>query len=461
MSMTLLIPVLLAAGLAGNPAQDSLRIVMYRTLYPPDVTVVDGLFRVDGAMLGTGPACAYHVTLTVVDSSGTQLVKNEWDGACPPPRDGQPMGALETFQFAVVPSTYTVQVAVEPKGSPQNRILAKAGLESLASAILASDLILGRRVGWVDSSSTGQYSIRRGKLGIAAASEVVAQESSPSIAYYLEVYASADRPLSGKLFGVILRPDGRQMARLELHTLDAVAQSMPLAGNMSVEGLASGEYVLETRLELGDTVLVRTHPFSMQGKTFAQPQPAAVGGYFASLSPQDLARLFDPVVMTLTRKTERDLYAGLNADGRRRFLQRYFGGVEPTPGGEGENPLDLYLKRVEHVNREYAGRGGEEGWRTDRGRIYMLRGAPNNRVARPLPPEGAAPYEIWQYTAAPGYVFAFVDEARIGSYRLIYTTDPNEPSLPDWERRLATEAVEEMIRMGARPVIRGAGPDGQ
>jgi GWxTD domain-containing protein len=450
---------LLAASLAGG-GQDARKfdVRVYRSWYPPNVTVVDGLFRVDGELLGTGARCEYHVTLSVVDDAGTQLVKNEWDGVCPPARDDQPAGALETFQFAVMPSHYTVRVWVEPKGQPQGRIEAKISLQSLPEGVLASDLILARRTGWVDSAAATQWSIRKGKLGIAAASEVVAQESSPSIAYYIEVYPPAAQPLSGTLYAVILRPDGRQMARVRLQAMDSLVQAQPLAGNLSVAGLAGGDYVLEARLELADTVLVRTHPFRMEGKQFAQPAAPAVRGYFATLSPEQLAELFDPVVMTMARKTDRDLYTSLTPEGKRRFLYQYFGGAEPTPGGQGDNPLDGYLRRVARVRQQFEGRGGEAGWRTDRGRIYMLRGEPNSKVQRPMPLGGSAPYELWQYTAAPGYVYAFVDEGRMGNYRLVFSTDPNEPSLPDWDRRLATEAVEEMLRMGVRPVIRGSGP---
>jgi len=81
----------------------------------------------------------------------------------------------------------------------------------------------------------------------------------------------------------------------------------------------------------------------------------------------------------------------------------------------------------------------------------MLRGAPNNKVVRTLPSGGEAPYELWQYTTAGGYVYAFSDEGRMGSYRLVFSTDPEQPTLPDWDRRLATEAVQEMLRMGIRP----------
>jgi GWxTD domain-containing protein len=190
----------------------------------------------------------------------------------------------------------------------------------------------------------------------------------------------------------------------------------------------------------------------MEGRLLAAPAPSTVGGsYFSSLTDQQLKELFDPVIVTLQKQADRQLYEQLNPDGRRRFLNEYFGGVTPTAGGQGTNPLDLYLQRVQQVNREYSGRSGEPGWRTDRGKIFLLRGAPENKTAKPLPPGGATPYEIWVYNSAPGYYYVFIDESRIDNYRLILTSDPNESSLPDWERRLSNEVFEDMFRMGVRP----------
>jgi len=444
----------LLASLAGmTPEAQELHVTLYRSFHPPNATVVHGLFRVDSEMLGTGSGCEYRVRLWVEDSAGTRLVNNEWDGRCPPATADAPAAALETFEFAVLPARYTVSVSVEPKGKPDGRILAKVPFESLPQTTLASDLILARRAGWVDSASDVQWTIRKGKLGIAASSEAVALEANPSIAYYLELYPREGKPVSGTLIGVIRRPDGLQIAQLPLQRLQAVSESRPLAGNVSLAGLAPGDYVLETRLDLGDTMLVRTHTFRMEGRILASPEtPSTAGGtYFATLTDQQLSELFDPVLATLQKQADRDLYERLNPDGRRRFLREYFGGVSPTPGGQGSNPLDLYLRRVQVVNREYAGRSGEPGWRTDRGKVYLIRGEPQNKAARPLPPGGASPYEIWVYNVAPGYYYVFVDESRIGSYRLILTSDPGQPSLPDWERRLSNEVFEDMFRMGVRP----------
>jgi GWxTD domain-containing protein len=441
-----------------EPADAQLEVTMYRSWTPPNATVVHGLFRVDGTMLGTGAECTYRVRLSVTDSAGTPLVNNEWEGRCPAPRDGTPAGALETFQFAVVPARYTVLVTVTPQngGTP---VSATVPLESLPADALSSDLILARAAGWADSATTVQYTIRRGQLGLAAASEIVADEQRPQIAYYLEIYPTADAPMTGKLIGIVRRPDGKQLVQIPLQNLQAVTASKPLVANVPLDGLAPGDYVFETRLELSDTTIVRSHPFRMEGMLSQQAQPAPAAqpgtGYFWTLTPEQLRELFDPVIVTLQRQADRELFQNLNPDGKRRFLQQYFGGVEPTEGGDGDNPLDQYLKRVHHVQREYVERqGGLEGWRTDRGRIYLKRGDPNNRVSRPLPPAGAAPYEIWQHTVPSNYVYVFVDEARIGSYRLVYTNDPLETSLPDWERRISSDAAEELMRMGIPVRIR-------
>jgi hypothetical protein len=87
-------------------------VSIYRSWRSPNLTVVEGLFRVDGEMLGTGAGCRYSVQLVVRDTTGTPLVRNDWQGKCPPPSGGEAKGALETFQFAVTPARYTVEVTV-------------------------------------------------------------------------------------------------------------------------------------------------------------------------------------------------------------------------------------------------------------------------------------------------------------------------------------------------------------
>jgi GWxTD domain-containing protein len=452
MKITTAFLILLLGLPALKPAAQELDITMYRSLVPPNLTLVEGLFRVGPEMLGGPQHCDYTVQLAVLDGRGTPLVKNEWKGTCPKNADGAVAAALETFSFAVHPARYTVDVTVRPKDRPEAALHTRATVDALPEETRLSDLVLARSVAWMDSTKQGVWTFRRGELGIHGASEIVATERDPSIGYYLELYGSEERPMTGQLTGLVKRPDGRVLAQLPLQSFDGVAESRPLAGNFSVAGLAPGEYELEARIQLADTTISRTHPFRMAvAATVVAATPSDVG-YFWQLTDAELQRLFDPIVLTLDNRA-RELYESLDPDGKRRFLQQSFAGLEPTGEGLEGNALDIYLERVRTVEEKYGERAGEEarpGWRTDRGRIYLMRGEPAQLVDRAVSRDGAPPYQIWQYTTSPGYVYLFLDESRFGHYRLIFTTDPTQTTLPDWERRVGPDVFDDLARMGIR-----------
>jgi hypothetical protein len=86
-----------------------------------------------------------------------------------------------------------------------------------------------------------------------------------------------------------------------------------------------------------------------------------------------------------------------------------------------------------------------------------MRGEPTQIVDRPVSRDGSPPYQIWQYSTSPGYVYLFLDESRFGNFRLIFTTDPNQASLPGWERRVGAEAMQDLNRIGVRGIGRNPG----
>jgi GWxTD domain-containing protein len=252
--------------------------------------------------------------------------------------------------------------------------------------------------------------------------------------------------------------------RLKLQELKSVKDPQPLAGNFSLAGLPPGEYTFEARLELGDTVIRRMHPFEMAAPVVAAlPNAAPRTGYFWNLTEQELSTLFDPVVVWLESEQERELYSTLNTEGKREFLSRQFGREEPTPDDGKNSALDEYLHRIRTINANYAERAGREGvdaWRTDRGRIYLLRGEPGNRLTRPSPPDGS-PYELWFYPIGAGYVYVYVDQTRLGDYRLLFSNDPAQPTpMPEWYKRLGATALEDIQRFGIRLPKEGGGGGG-
>jgi hypothetical protein len=98
--------------------------------------------------------------------------------------------------------------------------------------------------------------------------------------------------------------------------------------------------------------------------------------------------------------------------------------------------LEEYLKRVEHVTREYSERRGRPGVQTSRGRIYLKYGPPDVHHLFALPGANSRGVELWKYTRTRSHKYAFLDESGFQHFNLVYTTDPYEQGTPDWADRV-------------------------
>ncbi|UCF18529.1 MAG: GWxTD domain-containing protein, partial [Gemmatimonadota bacterium] len=434
-------------------------VALYRTKRGADLTVVDGVVQFDPHIAAGGEECAYLMGIEVRDSLDTPILQDDWRGVMSCDSAGvsgesqREQRVVETFQFAVTAGIYSVVVSVEPAGRPEAKTQGEYDLVSLSPGTLVSDLILGRDVGIVDTAEIAGWTVRKGQVGVAADPYIVCDASRPTLAYYVELYGESLDTLNGVVEGIIRKADGGEVVRSRFADLEGEPGSRPVAGSLSVAGLPPGEYALEVQIQLGDTVVTRSRGFHMAASfelATAGVDAASdeLARYFSDLSDEELAELFDAVEIWLATAQERKTYKGLPPDGKRRFLAYYFEKVAPQFVTGGEPALDMYLERIEYVREAYGERAGREqqaGWRTDRGRIYMLRGRPTERRERPFPSE-PPPYEIWSYNVGPGYVYLFVDQTRFGNYRLIYSTDPREPTPPNWESLANRAAIEEMNR---------------
>ncbi len=434
-----------------------LEAALFRTRRAADVTVVDGIVQFDPALVANAKDCAYRLNVKVRDAARTLIFEDSWMGVvgCESAKmeELKTRGArvVETFRFGVAEGRYSVELALTPEGNEDMTRRLDFEFESLPATAIASDLILARQVGRADSTEDSHWTIRKGELGIVADPFHVADPEHPRLAYYMELYPTQGSSLEGGVEGIIRRPDGEPVVRFDIATLEGTAVSRPVAGAVSLAGLPPGDYAFELRLDLADTVITRSRGFRMSG--FSVPLEAGkaadrLARYFASLSDEELAELFDAVVVWLGTASERKAFAGLNANGKRRFLTYYFRERAPEQLGGGERALEIYLERVRFVQQEFAEKTGKDhraGWRTDQGRVYLLRGEPDDRQDRRFPRENSPPHIIWSYDVEGRFVYLFVDETRFKNYRLIFSTDPVYPPLPDWQRRAGEQAIDALV----------------
>jgi GWxTD domain-containing protein len=87
----------------------------------------------------------------------------------------------------------------------------------------------------------------------------------------------------------------------------------------------------------------------------------------------------------------------------------------PNPNEEENRVFDEYYRRINFANENFT--HFLEGWRSDRGMVYITLGPPNNIDRHPFDYD-AKPYEVWEYYDM-NQQFVFVDETGFGDYTLI------------------------------------------
>ncbi|MDE3138192.1 MAG: GWxTD domain-containing protein, partial [Acidobacteriota bacterium] len=123
---------------------------------------------------------------------------------------------------------------------------------------------------------------------------------------------------------------------------------------------------------------------------------------------------------------------------REQFIEAFWARRNPDPGSNVNTFKEDYYRRIAYANEHFS--SGIPGWKTDRGRIYIMWGPPDEKDSHPAggpyqrpPEEGGGetstyPFEDWTYHYLPGIgenvTLEFVDPTMTGEYRL--TTDPSE-----------------------------------
>jgi len=153
------------------------------------------------------------------------------------------------------------------------------------------------------------------------------------------------------------------------------------------------------------------------------------------LSEKDLEKEFDQAKYIATDE-DITMFKQLDTEtGKREFLVNFWTNIER--GRLDRSPIKRsdYLKLVEIADEKYH-EMGKEGWRTHRGRVFILHGEPDDIERYPSMGE-SKPYEIWRYhKIEAGVEFVFVDRLGYGYYELVHSTKRGEFRDENWERYL-------------------------
>jgi len=460
MRRTLVAPAVAAlAWLAGTGAtrqqggDEPLTVRAVRFFQPASgTTTIEGVceLRLSALAPGAGQQTVrYRFEVVVSDSAGLELQRNGWPREVPAAlARSRGATAMESFGFAAAPGTYRVRLRAEPEGGTaverDVEIRAFAGRPDVSDLVLATGAT--RPVSDTEAVAPGE--IRRGGAAMRSAPVPRLSPTDAALTYYAEVYPWAGAATSGELRVEVVGDGGRSVVTTPARSIEVAPRGGVSRGAVDLAGLPEGTYLLRLRVRLGDSSLVREAPFRMGGVTAPALTTASAAGSdpFEEASEARLDTLYAPLEYILDRRTEAGVFSRLSVDAKRRFLREFWRRRDPTPEDAANAALTDFYGAVGYVNDAFrqARAGGVAGWRTDRGRIYLRYGRPDEVLRRPV--ASPRPYEAWRYTRDRGYYYVFYDRNGLGDYVLIGTNDRREPGLQEWRSYLGFEGAEDVRR---------------
>ncbi len=206
------------------------------------------------------------------------------------------------------------------------------------------------------------------------------------------------------------------------------------------------------------------HSYSQRQTTEAQKQEE-IEDYFKKWLGEDAVYIISD--------EERAVFKTLSTpDEMEQFIEQFWFRRDPDPRtAENEFKAEHY-RRIAYTNEHF--KSGREGWRSDRGRVYIIHGPPaeissfpsGGMYQRPLNEGGGItatyPFEVWRYRNIDGIgetiLLEFVDPSLSGDYRLalypeekdaLHNTPGAGPTLAE-QLGLATKADRPWFNPGGR-----------
>lgn len=358
----------------------------------------------------------YEVTLEILTGKGRGLrsVASRYDrreielGSIPRNEDSE--RHMHRFQLEVPPGEYTWWVEFQDLSSRRRfrreGVFTVLDLQGLDYAL--SELWLVSEVDSLDPKALETqpfYSSRGGA-------------HPEALAVYYEIWHRGDGTLS--LSSRIEDRRGHEMHQRQQDRFYPQGISRNLL-EVPLDRLGSGEY--EVMLELLPAGVKRSRErsnfFRFGRKKTRQANRAEarfdVRWRNGLRTPVDLDRNVEQLRYILPGRRYRDLSES-GMDRKLQLFKEFWESVDPTPDTE-ENELQLeYYRRAEFADTRFSW-SRFPGWRSDRGRIYMIHGDPDE-VERFEGNMDQPAWERWYYEQN-GREFLFVDRAGFGDYQLL------------------------------------------
>ncbi len=345
---------------------------------------------------GGGFSADYFVTVSVFDENKDKLIQEKsWDEKVETDdfskTDSRNNYNLSLRSFFLSPAKYFIRTSIEDKDSKREYATGKKfEVRSFEEKPSVSDIML-----------ISKWSEVNGKRKIIpnVSRNVAAQQSG--LKFFFEVYSLKPEKINIK-YSVM--DEDKDVILTDSESKDLDSGKTQIFHALSDTDFSFGNYMLNVEVDDSDNNKIA----SVDGPFFSRwiGMPSSI---------KDLDNAIDEMVY-IASESELDLIkdSKTKKEKLKRYME-YWKKKDPTPTTDDNPVMEEYYRRVSYANEKFS--HYVDGWRTDRGMVYIILGPPNNVDRHPYEVD-SKPYEVWEYYVL-NKSFTFLDDTGFGDYRLI------------------------------------------
>lgn len=270
-------------------------------------------------------------------------------------------------------------------------------------------------------------------------------EKQPVLFFYTEIYNLKDSSYSNENFRlneIIINSRGKIVLRKDKF-LSRSTDTRVEAGSFVVAKLPTDTYtlivsIIDTVNNVGVNSSKRFfvyNPNIVDSDTSFGTLKPVLSSTFGTMSEEELDDIFAKSKY-IASSAEIDKFNKLKGEeSKREFLFDFWKARDNNPSTTENEYFYDYLKRIELSNQRFNSMQ-KQGWKTDRGRVFIIYGEPSEIERYPNQIE-SRPYEIWYYNEIEGGIyFIFADLTGFSEYTLVHSTKRGELRDDNWGRRI-------------------------
>lgn len=346
----------------------------------------------------------FDLSIVLYDQRGAQVTGNRWEHPIEIKdlTEANVSYAYSQVRFVVDPAEYKIKVKLEDL---HNKKTGSAEMKVTLGSFPAEGVSLGtiQFAEFIETDTTATPFTKH-QYRIVPNTTRIYGENQVDFYYYCELYTD-EANLGSYQMQHALVTEGDSVAISEQKPLNVTERVTPFIGHTDISDLEEGVYKLSLTVKN-----VNTGKEYRNAKEFRIVwSPIAWGNDYKQTLHQ---------ILYIATEEELDEFEKLeDADSKARtdFMIEFWAKRDPIPRTPQNEYMIEHYRRFQYANDQFG--GAIDGWRTDRGRIYIKFGEPDEIERHPFNFD-SRPYEIWRYYKC-GYRFVFVDEDGYGRYRLV------------------------------------------